>query len=118
MKNKIIVNVRMETPSLVEPGIKTFSIKALRECHQFKQKHYNTIFNICAGLVLIVILGILLYLKYKGKMTPEEKKKHENKKKRIYFVTNTKFQRGKRKNASDFNNWIAWVEYLKPFFEF
>lgn len=87
----------METPSLVEPGIKTFSIKALRECHQFKQKHYNTVFNICAGLILIVVLGILLYLKYKGKMTPEEKKKHENKKKEYILSRIQNFNEAKEK---------------------
>ena len=70
-----------DNPSLVEPGIKTFAVRTLKECHNFKMKHYNMVFNIGLGIGFVVVLALLLFVKYKGKLSPEEKKRNDNKKK-------------------------------------
>ena len=33
-------------PMLTEPGVKYFLNETLKQCHQFKEKHNNMIFNI------------------------------------------------------------------------
>jgi septal ring-binding cell division protein DamX len=66
---------------LTEPGVKYFLNETLKQCHKFKEKHQNMIFNIGLLIGFFIILGILLLYKYKGKLTPEEieQKEHEKK---------------------------------------
>jgi septal ring-binding cell division protein DamX len=68
-------------PMLTEPGVKYFLNETLKQCHKFKEKHQNMIFNIGLLIGFFIILGILLLYKYKGKLTPEEieQKEHEKK---------------------------------------
>ena len=67
----------MYNPTLVEPGIKYFLNETLKNCNMFKQKYYNLIFNFAVLLVFASILGIILYCRYKGKLSPKEKEKKE-----------------------------------------
>lgn len=60
-------------------------------------KHYNLIFNILSGLVLAFILGLLLFFKYKGKLSPEEKKKNDMKKKEYILSKIQNFQEAKER---------------------
>jgi hypothetical protein len=69
-------------PTLIEPGVKYFLSGTLKECRRFKDKHYSILFNFYMACVLIFIIGIFLYYRYKGKLTPAEinvknRKKHE-----------------------------------------
>jgi hypothetical protein len=59
-------------PILIEPGVRSFLGETLKQCHKFKETHYNFIFNIVMFFAFILILGILLLYKYKGKPTQEE----------------------------------------------
>lgn len=59
-------------PMLTEPGVKYFISETLKQCHNFKEKYQNMIFNITLLIVFFIILGILLLYKYKGKLTHEE----------------------------------------------
>jgi len=59
-------------PMLTEPGVKYFINQTLKQCHSFKEKHQNFIFNIGLLVGFFVILGIILLYKWKGKLTPEE----------------------------------------------
>ena len=61
------------TPSLIEPGVKYFLSKSLDNCHKIKDFYYTQTFNFYLGIGFFICLGILLYVKYKGKLTPEEK---------------------------------------------
>jgi hypothetical protein len=59
-------------PSLTEPGVRYFLSKSLEQCHKIKDFHYTRSFNFTMGAVLFVCLGVFLYVRYKGKPTPEE----------------------------------------------
>jgi len=76
-------------PILTEPGVKYFLNESLKQCHMFKEKYNNTLFNIVVTIFFFIILGILLLYKYKGKPTPEEIEENENNKK-IYILSKIK----------------------------
>ena len=59
-------------PTLVEPGVKYFLKETLKQCRQFKNTYNNLLFNICLGVAFFFILGTVLIIKYKGKLTTEE----------------------------------------------
>lgn len=85
-----------ERPTLVEPGMRYFVNETLKKCSEFKEKYKNHLFNlgILCGLVGI-IAGVLIY-KYKGKLTPQEKKVRENQKKQYVLNTIKNYQDAKR----------------------
>jgi hypothetical protein len=61
------------TCHLVEPGVKHFLRQSLKQCHELKQTYYNFYFNIGALSFLVILFGSILWVKYKGKLTPVEK---------------------------------------------
>lgn len=65
------------SPSLVEPGIKYFLNQTLKNCNTLKDRYYNFIFNVAVSISFFVILGILLYSRYKGKPNPRELRRKE-----------------------------------------
>jgi hypothetical protein len=75
-----------DKPFLTEPGVKSFISGVLKGCHQLKSQHYNTIFNVSMFALFFIILGGILYYKYKGKLTPEEKEKRKQQEKQ-YILT-------------------------------
>ena len=60
-------------PKLIEPGVKYFFKGVLKECNNYKQKNYNFIYNLSLFLLFFIILGIILFYRYKGNKTSEEK---------------------------------------------
>jgi len=68
-------------PILTEPGVKYFLNETLKQCHSFKEKYNNMLFNIGLTILFFIILAILLLYKYKGKLTPEEIEEKETQKK-------------------------------------
>lgn len=65
------------TPQLVEPGVMYFLNNTLKQCHEFKVTHYNTLANICMFILFVVGLSLLLLYRYKGKPTFEEVARRE-----------------------------------------
>lgn len=76
-------------PILTEPGVKYFLNETLKQCHSFKEKYNNMMFNIGITITFFIILGILLLYKYKGKLTPDEILKKEADKKQ-YILSKIK----------------------------
>ena len=76
-------------PILTEPGVKYFLNETLKQCHTFKEKYNNMLFNIGITIGFIIILAILLLYKYKGKLTPEEIEQKETQKKQ-YILSKIK----------------------------
>jgi hypothetical protein len=76
-------------PLLIEPGVKYFLSETLKQCKDFKDKYYNSIFNISLGFVLLLIISIILFFKYKGKLTPAEKES-KNREKQQYIISKIK----------------------------
>jgi len=84
-------------PILIEPGVKYFLNETLKQCHVIKNKFHNTIFNIGLLIAFLIVLGLILLYKYKGKLTPVEIER-KNKEKQQYILSKIKnFQEAKRK---------------------
>jgi|TARA_B110000285_G_C14851317_1_gene480070 hypothetical protein len=69
-----------DNPTLIEPGVKYFMRETLKNCYSIKERYYNIFFNLILICSFIVILGITLYYRYKGKLSPKEIQKKEIKK--------------------------------------
>jgi hypothetical protein len=84
-------------PNLTEPGVKYFLNQTLKQCHVIKNNFHNTIFNIGLFIAFLIVLGLILLYKYKGKLTPVEINK-KNQEKQQYVLSKIKnFQEAKRK---------------------
>ena len=58
---------------LVEPGVKYFLQQSLKQCSELKKKYYNLYFNIGCFVFMMGFISIILWVAYKGKLTPIEK---------------------------------------------
>lgn len=87
----------MMKPMLTEPGVKYFLNETLKQCHIFKIKYQNIVLNILLCILFLIILGILLLYKYKGKLTPEEIEQNELEKKRYILSKIRNYQDAKIK---------------------
>lgn len=76
-------------PSLTEPGMKYFINETLKQCHVFKQTYQNNMMNIILASVFIGCILIVLLIKYKGKMSPKEKKA-KDREKQLYILSKIK----------------------------
>ena len=84
-------------PKLIEPGIKYFLNETLKQCHINKNKYYNILINAGLFFGFIIILGVILLVKYKGRLTNAEKETI-NRQKQQYILTKIKnLQEAKRK---------------------
>jgi hypothetical protein len=84
-------------PTLIEPGVKYFLSETLKQCRIFKNTYNNMLINISLGIGFLVILGIILFFKYKGKLTPVEKDM-KNRQKQQYILSKIQnFQESKQR---------------------
>jgi len=84
-------------PLLTEPGVKYFLHQTLKQCHITRDNFYNYAFNLSLFIAFLLILGLILFFKYKGKLTPVEINK-KNKEKQQYILSKIQnFQLAKRK---------------------
>jgi len=84
-------------PILTEPGVKYFLNQALKQSHIIREKFHNTIFNIGMLIFFLIILGCILFYKYKGRLTPVEIAQ-KNKEKKQYILQRIKnFQIAKQR---------------------
>jgi hypothetical protein len=85
-----------EKPQLTEPGIKYFLNETLKQCHVYKNNYINTLINIGLLVGFLLILGAILFYKYKGRLSEVEKKR-KDKEKQQYILSKVKsFQEAKR----------------------
>jgi hypothetical protein len=83
-------------PTLTEPGVKYFLHQTLKQCHIVRDNFHNMVFNIGMLIAFLLILGLILLYKYKGRLTPIELEK-KNKEKQQYILSKIKkFQQAKR----------------------
>jgi len=84
-------------PRLTEPGVKYFLNETLKQCRVFKNSYNNLLFNISLGFAFLLVLGIILFFKYKGKPTPSEKE-FKNRQKQQYILSKIQnFQEAKQR---------------------
>jgi hypothetical protein len=88
-------------PALTEPGVKYFLHQTLKQCHIVRDKFHNTVFNIGLFLAFLIILGLILLYKYKGKLTPVEIER-KNKEKQQYILSKIQnFEQAKRRASQE-----------------
>jgi len=83
-------------PALTEPGVKYFLHQTLKQCHAVRDNFHNTVFNIGLFIAFLLILGLVLLYKYKGKLTPAEIQKKNQEKQQYILSKVQKFQQAKR----------------------
>jgi len=81
--------MNLSKPILTEPGVKYFLNETLKQCREFKNNYHNYLFNISLFFIFVTILGGLLLVKYKGKLTPSEKEMR-NRQKQQYILSKIK----------------------------
>jgi len=79
----------MDKPKLTELGIKSFLNHSLKKCNEFKTFYFNSILNLSLLLLFIIIVSVILLMKYKGKLSDEEKE-IKNKENRNYILSKIK----------------------------
>lgn len=85
------------SPRLIEPGTRYFLNETLKQCKIFKDTYHNLIFNIVLLCFFFFLLGTILLIKYKGKLTPSEKEM-KNREKQHYILSKVKnYQEAKRR---------------------
>ncbi len=108
-------NNNINKPKLIEPGVKYYFKEILKECNNYKQRNYNLVYNISLFILFFSILGIILFYKYKGNKTPQERyqKNIEDKQyimsKLVYYnradlENKQRIQNNMITNLPDFNN--------------
>jgi hypothetical protein len=103
-------------PILIEPGVKYFLNETLKQCKDFKDKYYNTLFNVSLGIFFIILIMLILFYKYKGKLTPSEKES-KNREKQQYILSKIKnYQdaklRAQQNLITGLPNWDNEYDYL------
>lgn len=85
-------------PKLVENGMKYFLNETLKNCHEFKEKYRNWMFNIGLFVVFLLCLICILFLKYKGKPTPIEIQQKDREKQQ-YILSKIKIYKENREKT-------------------
>ena len=73
-------------PKLVQNSTKFFFNSILKECNKLKESNFNLGYNISMFVLFILILGSILFYKYKGNKTKEETYQ-ENLKNKQYIMS-------------------------------
>lgn len=81
---------------LTEPGVKYFMAETLKRCHEFKQAHQNTFFNVAMFFMFCGVVGCVLLYKYQGKLSPEEIAIRDNQKKQYILSKIKNYQESRR----------------------
>lgn len=89
------------TPRLTEPGVKYYMTETLKVCNVSKHKYFNIIFNVTSLVLLIIIISLILYYRYKGLPTQQEKLEQSNKKKAYILGKIQAMQKMKQNNSLD-----------------
>ena len=79
-------NFASPKPVLTEPGVKYFLSQTLKQCHIIKNNFHNTVINIGLFIAFLLILGLILLYKYKGRLTDVEKHKKNQEKQLVTHV--------------------------------
>ncbi len=88
-------------PILIEPGVKYFLDETLKNCHENKKTYFNKIVNVSLFIFFISLISLTLYIKYKGKLTPRERK-IKDRKIQEYLISKLKVMEvDRRRNRQD-----------------
>ena len=88
-------------PKLVDPTFKFIVRKSLQACNKVKNKYINTVFNCSVFAGLVLLIGFVLYIKYKGKLTPKQIQEKKEKDKVFIFTKLKQLEMIKKKDNND-----------------
>ena len=91
----------MDKPKLIEPGMKYFIKESLKNCNNFRNNYNNYVINLILLFVFLLILGMFLYIRYKGKLTPLEKENKLNEQKTYILSKIKQLQDVKRQKSQE-----------------
>ena len=90
-----------KTAILVEPGMKYFMDATLKKCKSNKNEYYTKIFNFVTLIAFLLVLGIFLIIRYKGKLTPMQKQKKLDEQRHYILSQIKQFQNIKREQREE-----------------
>ena len=70
---------------LTEPGIRQYLLDSFEQCKEYKMNYYTKLLNIGLLILFVCLLASILYMKKKGKLTPQQKIK-KNEEDRMYIM--------------------------------
>ena len=98
----IIMNYdNFSKPLLIEPGVKYFLSETLKQCREFKNKYNNILLNIGLFFLFLLLLGVILLFKYKGKLTPSEKAQRNYEQHQYILNKIRNFQEAKKRASQE-----------------
>lgn len=97
-------NIGGYKPSLIEPGMQSYIKGTLKNCKNYKNQYSNFMFNIIMCIGFFLLFGVILYVKFKGKITKKERQK-KNRDKQYYILS--KLQKLKDIQSSPNGNMIT-----------
>jgi len=74
---------------LTEPGIKQYFQDSFQKCKEYKLNYYTTVVNIGLFIAFVLIVGGVLYMRKKEKLTPQQKRKKDEED-RLYIIQKMK----------------------------
>jgi hypothetical protein len=83
-------------PILTEPGTKFFLNETLKQCHVIRNQFHNILFNVGLFIFFLLILGGILLYKYKGRLTPVEKRRKDVEKQQYILSKIKNLQQAKK----------------------
>ena len=95
----IIILYMFYGAQLVEPGVQYFYNQTLQKCHKLKENHYNIYYNTLLTIGFIAVMSMLLYIRYKGKLSPIEQKIKQTKKHEYIMSKVRNYQEAKRQTT-------------------
>ena len=115
LTNNNYLNNNINKPKLIEPGVKYFFKGVLKQCHDYKEKNNNLFYNIFLFVLFFLVLGIILFYRYKGNKTSQERYEKNLKDKQyimsklVYYnranlENQQRIQNNMITNLPDFNN--------------
>ena len=84
-------------PMLTEPGVKYFLNATLKQCNEFRNKYNNVLMNIGLLISFLIVVGLILLYKYKGRLTPSEKARQDREKQEYILTRIKQLQENKRR---------------------
>ncbi len=84
-------------PKLIEPGTRYFLNASLNRCSELKNKYYNLVFNITVFIGLLSTIGLILYFKYKGRLSKHDMEIKETQKREYVMSRIKNYQDTRRK---------------------
>lgn len=88
-------------PNLVEGNIKNIINYNLKSCKQLKFKYYSLIINIFYFILIISVISLILYFKYKKNTNYNELREKEIKKRDYILYNLRKYQNIKNKHITN-----------------